>query len=160
MVPSGSTGSVVGRRRNDLGALLSSSTLCWASTLLVFYAITGCATVNPQASALVEYRRSGGIMGRDDQLVVNADGTAHLTHRGTELDFTIGTDSLAQLRSLLESIEFPSLREEYLPPRTGADLFEYVVIYRGRKIRMMDTAIPAELQPLIVFLNGLADKRR
>jgi hypothetical protein len=133
----------------------------WAWLLLAVSSITGCATVSSQTSALVEYRRSGGIAGRDERLVVQTDGTARVSRRGAVMsDFEMDADSLAQLRSLLESIEFSSLRAEYLPPRTGADLFEYVVVYRGRKVRTMDTAIPSELQPLISFLSGLLNRRR
>lgn len=115
----------------------------------------GCATVNSQAAALVEYRRSGGIAGRDDRLVVHTDGTARLYRRGAVSDFTVGGDTLQRLRAALAGIRFETLRAEYLPPRQGADLFEYIVVYGNRRVRAMDTAVPPELESLIELLNGL-----
>lgn len=115
--------------------------------------------MNSQAPALVEYRRSGGIAGRDDRLVIHADGTARLYRRGVATDFTVAGDTLAELRSLLQAIGFDRLRAEYLPARAGADLFEYVVVYGERRVRTMDTAVPPELAPLIQLLNGLVARR-
>lgn len=120
--------------------------------------LVGCASVNPQAPALIEYQRSGGIAGREDRLVVHTDGTARLYRRGAVSDFTVGGDTLAQLRSLLKTIAFDDLRSDYLPSRPGADFFEYIVVYGNRRVRAMDTAVPAELQPLIQLLNGLVAK--
>lgn len=128
--------------------------------LLALYSVVGCATVNPQAAALIEYRRSGGIAGREDRLVVLSDGTVHLSRRATVTSFQLSPDTLAQLRSLLDSTDFRGLRAEYLPPRRGADLFEYVVIYKDRTIRTMDTAVPPELRPLIQLLSGLTNRSR
>jgi hypothetical protein len=115
----------------------------------------GCAPVNTQAPVLIEYQRSGGIAGRADRLVIHSDGTARLERRTTAGDMTIAADTLAQLRALLQGIRFDTLRAEYLPPRPGADMYEYVLIYGGKRIRCVDTAIPSELGPLIQFLNGV-----
>jgi hypothetical protein len=115
--------------------------------------------MSSQAPALVEFHRSGGIAGFDDRLVIRADGSAHLSRRQAALDFTVAPDTLARLRTLLAEVVVDSLRAEYLPPRAGADLFEYVVSFRGKRIRCVDTAIPAELQPLVQLLSGLASRR-
>ena len=45
-----------------------------------------------------------------------------------------------------------------MPARQGADLYEYVLIYRDRRIRTMDTAVPPELQPVLQLLSGLANR--
>ena len=80
-------------------------------------------------------------------------------YRGaTASEFRVDGDTLQRLRSLLEETRFEGLRAEYLPTRPGADLFEYVLIYEGRRVRTMDTAVPAALQPLIQLLNGLLAK--
>jgi hypothetical protein len=129
-----------------------------AELSLVAFSIVGCATVNSQSPALVEYHRSGGIAGRDDRLVVNADGTARLYRRGAVTDFSVGADTLERLRATLREIKFESLRAEYLPPRGGADLFEYVVVYGNHRVRAIDTAVPSELQSLLQLLNGLLAK--
>lgn len=121
-------------------------------------AIAGCASVSSQAPALVEYQRSGGIAGREDRLVVNSDGSVHLYRRGAVSEFKVNGDTLARLRQLLEAIRFDTLRAEYRPSRPGADLFEYVLVYKDRRIHAVDTAVPAELQPLIQLLSGLANQ--
>jgi hypothetical protein len=115
--------------------------------------------MNSQAPALVEFHRSGGIAGFEDRLVIHTDGSAHLSRRQAARDFTIPPDTLERLRTLLAGVAVDSLRAEYLPPRAGADLFEYVVTFRGKRIRCFDTAIPPELQPLVQLLNGLASRR-
>ena len=63
--------------------------------------LAGCATVNSQASALVEYRRSGGITGREDRLVISADGTARLTRGAGVTAFTLagGGDTVAAINA-------------------------------------------------------------
>jgi hypothetical protein len=120
----------------------------------------GCAPVNSQAPVLIEYQRSGGIAGRTDHVVIRGDGTARLSRRADTADLTIPADSLARLRALLGRIPFDSLRAEYLPPRPGADLYEYIIIYGGRRVRTMDTAIPADLAPLIESLNAILRSAR
>ena len=130
--------------------------------LLVLQAValstSGCAKMSSQATTLIEYRRSGGIAGREDQVVILTDGTARLHRRGVAADFRVAPDTLDQLRALLQRVDFRAMREEYLPARQGADLYEYVVIYQDRRIRTMDTAVPPELQPLLQLLGGLANR--
>ena len=126
---------------------------------LLVYSMAGCASMSSQVTPLVEFRRSGGITGRDERLVVRSDGTVQLSRRGAVAEFRIGGDTLARIRELLGSVNFARLRAEYLPPRPGADLFEYVVVYKDRTIRTMDTAVPAELAPLIQLLSGVANRR-
>jgi hypothetical protein len=128
--------------------------------LLLLQSVAACAPVNPQASVLIEYRRSGGIAGREDRLVIRSDGTARLTRRGTDVDFSVAADTLARVRALIDSARFSTLRAEYLPARRGADLFEYVVTCQGRTVRTMDTAVPDRLQPLLQLLAGLIASRR
>ena len=115
----------------------------------------GCASVSSQASPLIEYQRSGGITGREDRLVVLTDGTARLARGTATIEFRVSPDTLEALRSLVGAARFDELRAEYLPPRQGADLFEYVVVCQRRRVRTMDTAVPPELEPLIRLLNGL-----
>ncbi|HEX9705323.1 MAG TPA: hypothetical protein VGA20_08770 [Gemmatimonadales bacterium] len=125
---------------------------------VVLLTLAGCATVNSQARALIEYRRSGGITGREDRLVIHVDGSARLYRGANVSEFRVGGDTLQRLRSVLQEIRFEGLRAEYLPPRRGADLFEYVLIHGDRRVRTMDTAVPPDLQPLIQLLNGLLAK--
>jgi hypothetical protein len=130
----------------------------WVLVPLVAHSMVGCAKMSSQLT-LIEYHRSGGITGREELLVVLTDGTARLSRRGVAAsDYQVGADTLTELRALLDRIDFRTMRDEYLPTRRGADLYEYVVIYQERRIRTMDTAVPPELQPLIQLLSGLANR--
>jgi hypothetical protein len=115
--------------------------------------------MSSQDAVLVEYRRAGGIAGREDHLVVRGDGTARLSRRGATWEFAVPTDTLARLRALVTSRAVARLDGDYLPTRTGADLFEYVIAFDGRRIRTMDTAVPPALEPLIQLLSALANRR-
>jgi hypothetical protein len=128
----------------------------FASLLAALPLLLGCAPVNSQTPALVEYKRSGGIAGRTDRLVIQNDGTVKLSRRGaTAIEVTVAADTLARLRTVLQGIRFDTLRSEYLPAQKGADLFEYEIIHNGRRVRTADTAIPPDLAPLITLLNGI-----
>src|SRR5262245_21125838 len=128
-----------------------------ASTL-----IAGCRSVNTQTPALVEYQRSGGITGQTVRLVIQDNGSARL-YMGVAQDsstLAVAADTLTHLKNLLEGIRFDTLRADYRPPRPGADLFEYVITHRGRAVRCQAGAVPADLQPLLTALNGVARSRR
>lgn len=124
--------------------------------------IAGCQTVNPQTPALVEYERSGGITGQTVRLVIQDNGSARLyTHAGGDsTNLALGADTLERLKSLLQSVRFDTLRADYRPSQAGADRYEYVIAHRGRRVRLQDGAVPADLQPLITALNGLVRSRR
>ena len=133
-----------------------SSLLTLAGALLA-----ACPSVNPQTPALVEYQRSGGIAGQTIRLVVQGDGSAQLYGRIDTTNVTVPQDTLERLKHVIEGINFDTLRAEYQPPPTerGADRFEYVVACRGRRVKMQDGAVPADLQPLIDLLNGVVRRR-
>ena len=125
--------------------------------------IAGCQTVNPQTPALVEYERSGGITGQTVRLVIQDNGSARLYTRaggGDSTSLAVGADTLERLKSLLQGIRFDTLRADYRPSQAGADRYEYVIAHRGRRVRLQDGAVPADLQPLITALNGLVRSRR
>jgi hypothetical protein len=140
--------------------MMAAMTSHWILTSLAACSIAGCATMNSQTAALVELHRSGGIAGREERLVVYDDGSARLWGRGPVSEFTVGSDTLARLREMLQTIKFDSLRAEYLPSRRGADLFDYVVICEDHRIHTMDTAVPPQLQPLLQLLGGIMARRR
>ena len=103
----------------------------------------------------IEYSRTGGIAGFDDLLVIQPSGAAMLTRRGESSEFVLDTESLARLQSLLDDAQFARLKAEYLPSGQGADLFTYVITYRGHTVRTMDTAVPQALQPALDLLNQI-----
>lgn len=116
------------------------------------------ATPSPVAQpseVLVEYRRSGGLIGADDRLVIRLNGLTTRATRGGRQEFTLPEATLAQLTAALERADFPALRERYEPKSDGADRFGYTVIYQGKTVRATDDAVPATLQPALQLLNGI-----
>jgi hypothetical protein len=136
-----------------------SSTMRLAFLVFAVLLLAGCAPVSLQAPTLIEYQRSGGIAGRTDRLVINGDGTARLERRSIATDVTIPADTVARLRALLQGIRFDTLRAEYAPPRPGADMYEYVLVHDGKRVRCGETAVPPELGPLIDLLNRMISAR-
>lgn len=114
--------------------------------------LPSCAKTASSAT-LVEYRRTGGIAGLDDHLIVRANGQATLTRRDQRYEFALERETLSQLQSLLDNAQFTRLSGEYLPSQPGADLFTYTITYRGNTVRSMDTAVPEVLQPALDLLN-------
>jgi len=63
-------------------------------------------TPSPTTNTLVQLKMGGGIAGVDDQLTINIDGTASFieNNTGSQEDFKIGPDSLAQLVNLANKL--------------------------------------------------------
>ena len=135
----------------DFGALLTMAAMLMP--LLI-----GClSTSSPEHVSFLEYRRSGGIVGIDDHLIIQDDGTAVLTRKRARSALTLGDEVMDELRSLLRATTFHTLRKEYLPSRAGADLFNYVITHGDHTVRTQDTAIPETLLPLIERLDRIID---
>ena len=119
--------------------------------------LAACAPAAQQgqepSAPLIEYRRTGGIAGFDDHLVVTADGQATLTRRNATSTFALDKAALAQLTAALDQAGFAGLRAKYLPAGQGADFFDYVITYQGHTVHTQDTAVPVALQPALAALN-------
>jgi len=116
--------------------------------------LAGCAKAGP-SETLVEYNRTGGIAGFNDRLVIQANGQATLTRRDQSSEFVLDRDTLTRLQALLDDAQFTQLDAEYRPSGSGADLFTYVITYRGHTVRSMDTAVPEALQPALELLKQI-----
>ncbi|MEW5720131.1 MAG: hypothetical protein AB1817_16010 [Chloroflexota bacterium] len=130
--------------------------------VLVLWIATGVACNSSAAQpAPIEFRRSGGIVGLDDQLTIDEKGHAKLTtRRSGKPEFDLAQEELARLRAALREANFASLPEDsrrkpYLVP----DEISYVIAYQGHTVRTSDTAIPEKLQPVIQMLNGVVDAK-
>ena len=55
----------------------------------------------------------------------------------------------------LEQIDFTALDPEYLAQGAGADLIEYQVTYKGHTVRVVDTAVPESLLPILALLDEI-----
>jgi hypothetical protein len=114
----------------------------------------GCAGPASQVSApLIEYRRSGGIQGTDDRLVIKNDGTATLTRNGSSSILTIEAGVLNRLRRSVRGIDFGKLPRD--SARGGGDMFEYVIKYQGHTVRGNDATLPPALRPVVEVLDRI-----
>jgi hypothetical protein len=131
--------------------------------VLAFTALgmVACANNAPPV-APVEFRRSGGIVGLDDQLTIDEQGRAKLTtRRAGTFTFELAQGDFARLSALLRDANFAAIPEDsrrkpYLVP----DEISYVIVYRGHTVKTSDTAIPEKLQAAIQLLNEIADARK
>jgi hypothetical protein len=108
----------------------------------------------------VEYRRSGGIAGFDDHLVVFENGQAIYSRRETPGKpsagiFYLSSDEITELRRLLEEADIPSLAPEYPAPVPGADYFSYSIMSKGKTVTTETTGVPPALAPVIGQLDYL-----
>lgn len=116
---------------------------------------------NPVADdVLVIYRKSGGIAGIDETLVVHQGGLLELTMRGGATKSVQADHAMIQpVRRMLEQPEFSALQPLY--QAAGADLFTYTVTARDangnlKTVTTMDAApTPPYLGQLIAMLEQL-----
>jgi hypothetical protein len=113
---------------------------------------------------MLEYRRSGGIAGWNDHLVIYTDGQATLERKGGQSEtFVLDPETLDTLRKLMADSRFFEMKPSYLPQRTIPDAFRYVVTYqdgnRRHTVETSDGAVPPELAPIISQLNRIIDQR-
>ncbi|CAG0946511.1 hypothetical protein ANRL1_03059 [Anaerolineae bacterium] len=135
--------------------LLALTTACASSTPT---AVPTRAPVPTTAGALVEYHRTGGIVGFNDNLIVNSDGKATLTRRTGKFEFTLAEDQVKQIQTAFQSANFTALRE---PPSKllVPDELSYLIIFQGKQFKTSDTTMPNELQPVLALLNGIIDTK-
>jgi hypothetical protein len=136
-----------------------------AAVALVAVALAGCASKDdgqPAASGggstvpgrlLVDYRRTGGLIGRTEHLVVNSDGGAVLEGTGPRHDARLDAATMRKLVATLDRANLPKLRARYAPPVRGNDLVTHVITYHGRTVTVTDTVVPAPLRPVLIELN-------
>jgi hypothetical protein len=109
-------------------------------------------------NVFVHYERSGGIAGFDDQLTIYENQTAIVTTKSGGKTFTITPSEKADLVSLFDSSGFDSINQGDLPMYkigAGADLFSYVIEFRGHRIQAIELAIPESIHPVIDALDEI-----
>jgi hypothetical protein len=133
-------------------------------SVLVFGLILASGCSSPPADTgekpqppgiLVQYQRTGGIAGFNDQMVIFENGQAVYSRNTGSGTFTLPDDSLGELGNILESADFPSLAPDYPADSPGADYFSYVIIYKGMTVTTETGGIPPELVPVIGRLDSL-----
>ena len=106
---------------------------------------------------LIEYYRSGGFVGFDDHLTIDANLKVTITRQGKYYEFDLDRNDFDQILQQFEKSKFSTLEKEYLPIDTCCDLIEYTIIFKGHIVRTMDTTTPELLQSILDRLNQLID---
>ncbi|MBI4318451.1 MAG: hypothetical protein HY675_08175 [Chloroflexi bacterium] len=109
---------------------------------------------------MIEFRRSGGIAGLNDRMIIDSSGKVTISRKSGGDTFVLDRKDLEEILRQAEDAGFAKLETEYLPANRCCDLIEYDIVYKGREVRTMDTAVPLPLQPLLESLNKLVDRRR
>jgi hypothetical protein len=109
----------------------------------------------PAPDILVEYRRTGGIAGFYDHLVIFTNGQAIYARKEGSGIFNLSGEEMGELKSLLDAADFPDLGLEYPAPAPGADYFGYTIIYKGKTVTTETGGVPPALAPVIGQLDYL-----
>lgn len=151
--------------------LAQFSTRCYwlAAFLAMIWMVAACGAPSAPSgetvdAVMLEYRRSGGIAGWNDYLVIHRDGRCTLQRReGQAETFTLDQATLDALREAMAASQFFDLKPSYLPPRAVPDAFRYTITYQdsGRRhtVETSDGAVPPELAPVIDRLNRIIAER-
>jgi len=140
-----------------------------AGLLLVVFAVmaasiffAGCATDIPgpvnshtAPTVLVQYGRTGGIAAFDDRLVIFDNGQAVYSRGNKSGEFTVPSDQLSELQTLLVNADFLSLAPSYPAPSPGADYFQYTITYREKTVSTETGGVPDALVAVIGRLDAL-----
>ena len=127
----------------------------------LLFTLPACSngTPNQDDNVTVDYRRTGGIAGFADHLVIDSNGRCTLQRKNGQFEFNLPPDDFILLFQLFQQADFFNLKDSYLPEKMGADLFTYVITYRtsGREhtVTTMDTAVPPALMPVIIQLDKI-----
>lgn len=141
----------------------------WAGSAVLLLTImitvvlfSGCMTGPPQDGSkpdapgiVVEYKRTGGIAGFQDQMVVFGNGEVVYARKDTAGTFTVPAETVEGLRDLLENADFPALAPHYPAPSPGADYFSYSITYREKTVTTETGGVPPPLEPVIMRLDAL-----
>lgn len=130
------------------------------STVLVMalmMALVGLRCTPSTHEVLLRYQRTGGVAGINDQLIITADGNARITRMGQQSVVALDADTMAAIHALFTETGFMQQYPSVPPVVSGADRIEYLVMYRGHTVRVMDGAIPAGLDPVIAALDAIIE---
>jgi hypothetical protein len=145
----------------------SAALLRLAVVALVALALAGCAAKDggkpsPAAGgstvpgrALVDYKRSGGLTGRTEHLMVSSDGAAVLEGRGPRHDAHLDAATMRKLVATLDRTNLAKLHGRYNAPTRGNDLVTHALTCQGRTVTVTDTVVPAPLRPVLTELNQI-----
>lgn len=114
---------------------------------------------------LLEYRRSGGLAGFDDHLVLSLGGQGVLERRGRPVaEIELDSETLAELAAALSAAQLCMAAPDSVAPPRGADRITYTVVDYTcdvpQEVVVVDGAIPPEMEPLLSSLDGLLTREQ
>ncbi|WP_298670007.1 protealysin inhibitor emfourin [uncultured Methanofollis sp.] len=130
-------------------------TLLLLGCILALAGAAGCTSNDTSSPVVVEYHRTGGFAGFNDTVVVYENRTADVSRHGDLSTMTLDAADLTQIRAMVTSDSFQSLRDEYLPLYQGYDLFSYEVTAGGKTVRATDGAVPEALAGIISEMDAI-----
>lgn len=126
------------------------------SVTLLLAVVSGCALL--PRSGPIGYTRSGGFIGYADELVIQPDGSAVLTDRGTETRFEVPPATLVALDQAFAAAGFRDLPGSTIPPGS-ADMIETTFTWRGHTVGFAE-GIPDALAPAALILSTIVEEHR
>ncbi|MCS6845944.1 MAG: hypothetical protein NZ528_16745 [Caldilineales bacterium] len=102
---------------------------------------------------VLEFRRTGGFAGLNQQVLLRLDGRYSVSQGGAVTTGQLSPEALAELIKALEAAQLDQRAGDYLPANPCCDRFEYEVVYRNPlgtyRVRTVDGEVPAWLQPVL-----------
>lgn len=101
---------------------------------------------------LVDYHLSGGLIGRNDHLMVLNNGRAVLSSSsGTTTHFRLNAEIFEQIKDELRRSYWP----EDDPEAVAADAFVISIAYDGHRGSFVEPEVPQSIRSVSTLLNGV-----
>jgi hypothetical protein len=143
-------------KKITMGALIVALV---AASCALFTRYNGEAQEVVASSVLVDYRISGGMIGRNDHLTVMNDGRAVLSStRGPATRFRLNGEVLEQLKAELARIDGPN--DTAGPEAVPADAFVYSIDYAGHRVTFADPDVPEPIRSVSAILGDVILEHR
>lgn len=133
----------------------------WQLLLGFTLLLTGCsvpiAPIPVQANNTFLFHRTGGFANAEIRAQIEME-EGHLILARPPLDCQrqLSPSKLQTLENLLADVDFGMLEGTHFPDSQGADLMQYRIEYRNYTVETRDTAIPADLVPIIDYIEALS----
>ena len=121
--------------------------------------LIACASAPPApiAPSAIEYTRTGGFIGLNDRLTIDAKGHTVLSRRNVKSEFDVSDADLKQLYAAFQTAGFASIPENSMPIGVVADALNYTISYQGHTVKTADSAVPKSLESLLTMLNRIVE---
>jgi hypothetical protein len=107
-------------------------------------------------SGAITFELTGGDGFRDDEMTVEADGSARVETRSGERTAELKPDELSALAQAVEDANLPAVESAVTRP-PQPDMVSYRFTYRGSEVETDSVAQPEQLDPLLRTFVGLVD---